>query len=418
MSGIIWTVTDSPEASSTKVTTTLLGAGASRDAGLPVSVDLTKEIGRALESDARGDYEGTTQAFQLAVGALIAFDTSAGRSAFAGIDVERLFSAIQMLANRNQAELTPFVSSWNPGMAALARTTPFPMMFGRDLISALSKSDNWMTERVFKAGVEAIMGTAVEPIFDQLQKRMLRALHKALSVDSKMVDYLAPLLSVPGHPKQIVTLNYDRSIESLAEQAKVTLDTGVEAWSGAYNWNWSDTADLRLLKLHGSLDWWSKGIRATDGRLPEEKILVGSGLDQHDDVKPALIFGQRGKLRTDGPFLAMLGAFDDFLVRSDHLLIVGYSFRDDHVNASIRRWFNAKPGASVTIIDPVFEGVDVTQYYEGTNFAPFLEELIDGMLDRGKNPPYNLVLRPQHKLLGMTAAAGLNELYGNDESPI
>jgi hypothetical protein len=266
--------------------------------------------------------------------------------------------------------------------------------------------------------VEAIMGTAVEPIFDQLQKRMLRALHKALSVDSKMVDYLAPLLSVPGHPKQIVTLNYDRSIESLAEQAKVTLDTGVEAWSGAYNWNWSDTADLRLLKLHGSLDWWSKGIRATDGRLPEEKILVGSGLDQHDDVKPALIFGQRGKLRTDGPFLAMLGAFDDFLVRSDHLLIVGYSFRDDHVNASIRRWFNAKPGASVTIIDPVFEGVDVTQYYEGTNFAPFLEELIDGMLDRGKNPPYNLVLRPQHKLLGMTAAAGLNELYGNDESPI
>ena len=80
--------------------------------------------------------------------------------------------------------------------------------------------------------------------------------------------------------------------------------------------------------------------------------LVGVG----DEVgaNPALVFGLGSKLRSDGPFLAMLVEFDRLLASTEWLTIVGYSFRDDHINAALTRWMNGS-ARRLSVIDPDIE---------------------------------------------------------------
>jgi hypothetical protein len=75
---------------------------------------------------------------------------------------------------------------------------------------------------------------------------------------------------------------------------------------------------------------------------------------------PALIFGQGNKLRSDGPFLALLIEFERLLRDCRNLVVVGYSFRDGHVNSAISRWLRDFPSASLTVVDPFFpsEGME------------------------------------------------------------
>jgi hypothetical protein len=119
-------------------------------------------------------------------------------------------------------------------------------------------------------------------------------------------------------------------------------------------------ADIHLLKLHGSIDWILKSKKGLGG-LQEMRVALAG--DPSDTVpggmqySPALIFGARGKLRADGPFLAMLRAFNVFLADADRLLVVGYSFRDEHINTAIRRWFNRDPTLEIVVIDPSFNPV-------------------------------------------------------------
>lgn len=74
--------------------------------------------------------------------------------------------------------------------------------------------------------------------------------------------------------------------------------------------------------------------------------------NESNEGQPAIIFGQRDKLTTDGPFLDLLRAFRDQLFKSSHLVVVGYSFRDTHVNNYIKYWFSRTENRKLTIIDP------------------------------------------------------------------
>jgi len=77
----------------------------------------------------------------------------------------------------------------------------------------------------------------------------------AIDLSIFKVEYLAPLLNIGSSPMRIATLNYDRSIEELANHAGKTFDTGIEAWPGGHDWEWDPSADIHLLQLHGSIDW-------------------------------------------------------------------------------------------------------------------------------------------------------------------
>lgn len=356
----------------TRNVTFLFGAGASVDAGLPISVKLTQEIAAHLDQSGLARRSRTGVALNAAIGALVAYDSARGESAYAGVDVERLFSAAQMLANRDDLEVSPFVGNWNESV--ISGTEPrMPPGWGRDLQRALGLGDAVFnrnprfdvnrTERLVKEAIVRVNGSADSgSIYASLQIAMMQALKSCLTIaEGSDLSYLTPAFSL-GEPVRIATLNYDQTVERSASQAGVSLSTGAKHWRGGFNWQWPDDADVHLLKLHGSINW-----RIIDhGRLdrsdsPLQEELSGPAVVEEDESlaqveQPGIIFGQRGKLRADGPFLAMLKEFGNWLTGTDELVIVGYSFRDAHINVAVRDWYFANPAGRIWIIDPAFPG--------------------------------------------------------------
>jgi hypothetical protein len=120
--------------------------------------------------------------------------------------------------------------------------------------------------------------------------------------------------------------------------------------------------------LHGSIDWVLEGDDPDDefqgfrnhappGELPFARIrALGAGETVTPIPRPAVVFGQGGKLRSEGPFLELLLKFSSELQVAGTLLVVGYSFRDDHVNEIIARWFSGQDGPvegrRIVVLDP------------------------------------------------------------------
>lgn len=100
----------------------LLGAGAARDAGVPLARELTGTMLQSVPSEA-ASYQQSL-ALNFVVSALMAERGRHGRSPLEYPDIETVASAIALLADRDNVELTPFVQSWDPGVGAvgLSRT--------------------------------------------------------------------------------------------------------------------------------------------------------------------------------------------------------------------------------------------------------------------------------------------------------
>lgn len=389
--------------------TFLLGAGASVDAGLPVSVELTRVITERLE---RGWNSPISQALHVAIGAIVAHDTARGKSAYAGIDVERIFASIQMLARRNDHELTPFVAAWNAGIESFGANGRLPSFWGGEFRKAIG-DDRFGTsnlERKFKEGVEAIAKTKDSTeIYRSLEQEMIESLVSALEVSADNVGYLSPLLRAASSSKvQVATLNYDNSVELLATQVGADLDSGIESWTGGYRWNWRPEASVRLLKLHGSLDWRLRVRREQGERIPVDRVLVGEDDRQRWGSNMGVVFGQGSKLRADGPFLAMLIEFDRFLESTEHLVIVGYSMRDEHINAALRRWVVDHPEGKLSIVDPGFPTLHHPAYD-----APFQRDLVEAFCQHDSSGSLSYPLTPTANLAIIRKGAkdGLSEVF-------
>lgn len=102
--------------------------------------------------------------------------------------------------------------------------------------------------------------------------------------------------------------------------------------------------------------------------IPPEEVVDDRG-------EPAVIFGQRNKLTADGPFLALLRAFEQTLGDSEQLTVIGYSFHDDHINTYISRWYNQSSKCRLRIVDPGFAT-------SNAEFAQHLRSLIERDSDR------------------------------------
>lgn len=405
----------------------LLGAGASVEAGIPTSTAMTRAIVDLVAGKRNGGLAG---ALNFAVGAMISHDTAMGGNPYAGIDVERLFAAVQMLANRDVLEVAPFVASWAPALELFGSEKRLPNDFTSAFNRALNSQFPHEFDEVFKQAVLAVLPSrnAGSEVYQQLEGEMVSRLRDLTAIDPGKVDYLAPLLNAGEQPLRVATLNYDRSVEEVALRAGVSVDRGIDTWSGAYDWQWDDDADLQLLKLHGSIDWQLERTRGSGGlyefgvsvnsRLPHlrnpSEVREGPGGWVHRSP-PAIVFGQRGKLRPDGPFLAMLQAFDRFLSDADHLIVVGYSFRDEHINSAIGRWVNTVGRPRVTIVDP---SINVESSY-GLDPDAFLTQLRRSMEVRERREGWSTYGEPQgvswkndFRVVNETASLGLTRIFG------
>lgn len=387
----------------------LLGAGASVDAGVPMAIPMTQRIDELLQN--RG-WKDALETYRYVVGGLLLQKAIEGHSPYDGLNVEEVYSALELLAQRDRLEASPFVSSWHPAVDRLDRRMyayqyeQLARAIRHDVHSLLGgsipkPSTSTFTSARFDAraagrrledalrgwgggtvrdmmtdigqAVEVAISTYLEDWSSQLGRRIdvdpsgvTDAISGAIQTataegtgmafqstcesvlsllsgltwvsDGSRVEYLNPLLQpARSGPVTIATLNYDNCVEKACECLDLSVDTGLPAWnrSGAFSF---DTGQVRLLKLHGSINWMTSQEHGPHGLVRESVWEVPVGEDGFSGHRPVLVFGQREKLRAGGPFIDLLAAFRLELRKTESLVVAGYSFRDAHINDCLERW--------------------------------------------------------------------------------
>lgn len=354
-------------------TAVLLGAGASRDAGLPLTEGLARELVASFDAELaamdrweRDRQEPVVRALHVVYGAMVAHATEQGESPLSAVNVERLVSAIRLLRDRQTHEAAPFVSSWRPAIEAVdahpLAVTDSDLRKHLELDSNFGLRIDGLAEKIARIA-RSTSGTGDGTIFDELEQQLLRRICVLLSAPDD-VAYLKPLMDLAiaqDGGLDITTLNYDRTVEIAAQECGVEIDTGLDRWVPGIPLVFRrERGRVNLMKPHGSIDWERRGSSTTD-RLEghplvrytyrtgaEPKLHPGWG----ERSAPLIVIGDREKLATDGPTLALLRAFEESLHLATRLLVVGYSFGDEHVNTVIRNWMIADPRRTVTILDP------------------------------------------------------------------
>jgi hypothetical protein len=410
----------------------LLGAGASVEAGVPASYEMTEQIVKAINAGQTYQADHQAWALNFVCGALQAHSTAQRGSYLEGLDVEYVAAAVSLLAERDEHEATPFVSAWHPAIEEIDQS-PSPPFFETTIKRALSSASSRLESMIASAArgklnirsgqlkgdfesharqlaqeikqlVDAKTGHGNGQVYSKLHRTMISELCRKANIDSaERVLYLLPLLRTVSRfgSMTIATVNYDRSVELACDELGLVFDTLIADWSATRAF--PEVSDgVRLLKLHGSIDWaYDADIRTQAGRLPAIEVKQEEPFVRLERV-PAIVFGRREKLKANGPFLDLLHDWEAQLRSVDALLVVGYSFRDDHINETIRRWINDSGNRHIVVVDPGWPD-SLPDGFRGELRIHLAPPWPDG---NGKLPPYHL-----HVIKEKTGVA-LGELFG------
>lgn len=290
-----------------------------------------------------------------------------GESPLTAVNIETLISAVRLLAKRESHEVAPFVTSWSTSLSnfssrhlpnSSAESLLQAILSSQNSSSAHTKDTNAISEAVASIALAAVKPDMNAP-FKDAEEFILETLVELLSKPTD-VSYLHPLIDLSQNQPgglDIITLNYDLTVEKAAAELDIDFCRGVEFWTPGSRLQFPKAnKQLNIIKLHGSLDWRSNFY--TDVNLGP---LLPRGIDivDLDNMQPSdqhklpwIVVGDRDKLGTDGPTLELNFAARNALSSAKHLLVVGYSFGDSHVNAMIRDWLaNIDEERTITVLD-------------------------------------------------------------------
>jgi hypothetical protein len=269
----------------------------------------------------------------------------------AGADVEELFTLVELLRERRDSPLNPFVT-WSPVLEKLA-APPLNALTIRDHIVSNAvetmRSISFLSAEAVAAAIEQALtyeGNELGP----LTQGLLLGLRKLAGFDEESIGYLERLVEYVSQKNgTLVTLNYDETLETAARRRSVAFELGIDAWTERGRVEFSPSV-LPIIKLHGSVSWRQHYETEDDISPPRYRIIVGPITELL--TPPEVIFGMGNKLRASGPFLDLLIAFRSRLEATRDLVVIGYSFRDDHVNQIILEWLHQDRGRILSIVDP------------------------------------------------------------------
>jgi hypothetical protein len=302
----------------------LVGAGLVRDAHLPLANELTQKLRdtllKAAGDDKLGDGERRRAASHLALfrflsGGIHFQEGILNRDADLPVNIEQLAVAALELQARFRNPLAPYTSGWHQRLVELEAQEPM------------------------------LLAGFVEFIYSQLNEWLaFRDVHD--------IAYLARLADACKTTNvDIFSLNYDLCIETAFTQCDQSFANGFtpEGWRPA-ELNGSD-CQLRLFKLHGSLDWVEDeehGLCAL--RYPAHKAAD----DLEGMRRPLLIFGTHHKLSPREPFLSLAYQFSQRVLDTSMLVVIGYGFADDHVNEIVIQGLRRNPRLQMVVVAPDF----------------------------------------------------------------
>lgn len=342
----------------------LLGAGASKEAELPMTHELAKELMESLNDERYNLHardEPWLQALNFAYGQIVGHQSRDGGDPNQAVGIERLISALRLLSMKDEHEAAPFVAGWKLGADGFDPPET-PRGLGEAVLEATGNDRR--TYGVQSPGDGSVIDDALHEIlrsreegrtatsFQQAERRLVDALRNRLS-EVRDPEYLAPILElVDKQPNgvDILSLNYDPVIEKLAEGPQITVDRGLKHWKPGEPMRFIQAdKTIRLYKVHGSTDWFVK--RSGSQAAPREYVEESSGR-QPEGTEPWIVVGDREKLSTPGPILELLHAAEDALRTTEHLVIIGYSFSDSHINSLIANWMGSSETRTLSVIDP------------------------------------------------------------------
>lgn len=184
--------------------------------------------------------------------------------------------------------------------------------------------------------------------------------HKFDDTLSKIIKPIFDLIASKSSSITVFTTNYDRSIEEFCSRDdngyhcidgfKLHEDSGRYLWNGG-NYSYADhivdKTKVFLYKLHGSLNWKKHekyGIeRTTFERKPndphyQEDFLIYPTLSPKDEVN-----GRE-------PYKTILRKFDELIEQFDVCIVIGFSFRDEHIADVLSKFYRA--GKGVIVLSP------------------------------------------------------------------
>lgn len=211
--------------------------------------------------------------------------------------------------------------------------------------------------------------------------------HEKDELLTKIFDPIFDVLDVIDNDVRVVTTNYDQAIEVYCSQHKkfqcndgfkLDTDTSRFLWNeGDYRpLDINDKFNLPLYKLHGSLNWKNHKKYGIE-RITSERKINDSNYDDDYLIYPSLS-------PKDGmyyqPYATIREKFKDILLKSDICIVIGFSFRDDHLNDIFKQFIDLNkkllvisPGATAEVSKflPLEEEVHIdaeTGIFESTNF--------------------------------------------------
>jgi hypothetical protein len=269
-------------------------------------------------------------------------------------DYESLFFACQQLDDDLSGEyenplLRPFVES-----------------------CAQRAADWWGDDPVFEfTGPEPPL-RMVHALARESRNYIAGAVASALEFDGEMQEPIhSPLLHACADSGvgfiDIITLNHDALLERSFKTANVGVEDGfgqahdmdgVEQWNG---YRMEQPPRIRLVKLHGSIDWWeiSREARRRLVRGVGYPFRIRDRFEQYwdtPDQRPRILVGTTNKMLDYlQPFnLDRLAVFRRSLLRCHGLVVAGYGFGDKGVNTMLVEWCHTR-NQRLAVIDPCME---------------------------------------------------------------
>jgi SIR2-like domain len=346
----------------------LLGAGASKDAGLPLAIEITDRI----VDDIERSYTSLMPLLRFVHGGICFGRGCSNKKPDDRVNVEEFLIACQDLARRSSSSLYPFVSSWHEKLAEVGRLPP------------------------------EIEASGETNAFEFVSRHCKQRLREWLTVtDSTKVKYFRNLRDFisEGFRLHVFTLNYDECVElALANElgeinGRWTTGFDHKGWKPDLLDNKKKRYDALLYKLHGSLDWVEDeelGVCSLKWPMAEHAEEIP------DTYESLLIFATALKVIPRDPYLSLLVRFRAELYRCECVVILGYSFGDDHVNTMLLDALRKRPTLQCVIAN---RQKDVSKYLPNVFREEIARERFQNVYDDGPEGPLGVRLALEKDIL-------------------
>ncbi len=280
----------------------LLGAGASIKAGVPDTVAFVKDFIAYLESNNKNGVKEIKE-----------IKDKLKNWKRCEIDIELLLETLTKINDKENDQLLEFYKS---------------------------------KEFIFEDGLDTFR--LINELKNYIKSRVIITPEREKSVEYKL-KYLQDLrgLIETYNTLDIISLNYDTCIEQFCEINKLRCIDGFDIYWNPKTFRARD-AEVRIYKLHGSITWY----KSRSG-----SYIKSLQIANNDTIE--LIYGETAenmmlypmqKWNYDEPLLELL-IYAKRLLESDKckfLIVVGYSFRDEHIRRMI--WDAARKNRKLIVI--------------------------------------------------------------------